>query len=860
LKAIPCVVLTCLLAAAGGACLAADAAPDAAPLPLDPYSTTLPIYLLPDSAAADGDLSEWGNVPPSVRPDQIRHAGSKELIEPSDDFAPMLYCGRCKDSPDLYFLLIVKDQARWSVEGGWAEGDYSELYLDFGRAARQAANPKWYEDKNLRTPPEMGQLGLRAGTLTARARAFTAAGFKNAKWGFDYAYVPVEGGHAYEVRIDGASVLQQLKLEALPPVVGLDLGPTDQDYPIVFKSGGWENRKGHHRIFSDGMAHASPARYGMLSTEPQPVPKDAKPPALPATLPALYGEFPAEDELRKGLAELPDRKLADLVYWAGLQGAALSTDLVKEVLAARAPHAHEALLAVMLYTDQEADAVRAAVDHAYRTDVVQTPLGLVLANLLNEKLKLGYVEQLRALILHEDLTVAFTAARALAKVGSADDAAYMAASLDAILAEYDKRTGAGDKAAARERRACVSYFGAALDELLARTVPIPVPKSFSHREVKKENTAVPRHMPLDNNNVYNAVSLLRSWPDGGPKELWRVEVGGGFSAVVSAGGRSFVVATQDKKTYAICIDAAGKEAWKVEVGGSANNTPVADGDRLYVTTDQVKCLNAADGSVVWTAEGVKAAQYTAALIVGDVLYVGAAAPGALVALDKSTGKKLWHAAPGLHCACASPAYQEIEGIGQVIFGAGKGYNDPEVWGVNAKTGEVFWQRPFDVQWGLTSSPVAYDYRVLLCSGHGPRLSQCLQMYAEMGAIKARLAYRVDGMQTNSHNTPAIIDGYVYGFGQSGLQCSKLEDGSVVWNQRWEENRHLVAADGLLFISTGKGELVMAEATPEGYKELGRVSTGLDLGGSTQQMTISDGRIFVRGKKKVACYDLVNPPQ
>jgi len=271
----------CLLAAVAGSFgLAGDAPAVAAAAPLDRYSTVLPCYLLPDSAAADGDLSEWAKLPPSVMPGQFKHAAGNDPFEPSDDFAPMLYCGRRKDSPDLHFLLIVKDGARWSAEGGWAEGDYSELYLDFGRAARQQADPKWHENKKLGAPPEMGQLGLRAGSLTARARAFTATGFNKAKWAFDYAYMPVEGGHAYEVRVDGASVLEQLKLEAMPPVVGIDVGPTDQDYPVVLKSGGWENRKGHHRIFADGMAHASPVKYGMLSTEAVAPPKDAKPPAV----------------------------------------------------------------------------------------------------------------------------------------------------------------------------------------------------------------------------------------------------------------------------------------------------------------------------------------------------------------------------------------------------------------------------------------------------------------------------------------------------------------------------------------------------------------------------------------------------
>jgi len=178
--------------------------------------------------------------------------------------------------------------------------------------------------------------------------------------------------------------------------------------------------------------------------------------------------------------------------------------------------------------------------------------------------------------------------------------------------------------------------------------------------------------------------------------------------------------------------------------------------------------------------------------------------------------------------------------------------------VNPKTGEVFWKRPFNGRNGLTSSPVAAGYRVYLCAGHGPNFSECLQMFVEDGKIKARLAYHKENVQWNSHNTPAVIDGCVYGFGSGNLQCTKIEDGSILWQQQWNTDRHLIAADGLLFIATNKGDLVLAEANKTGYKELGRVATGINLDGNTQQMTIANGRLYQHGDKFIVCYDVMNP--
>ena len=56
----PARILTVCMAAmlvAGGAAFAAEPTPD-------PRTTVLPIYVLSDRAAADGNLAEWAGVPP----------------------------------------------------------------------------------------------------------------------------------------------------------------------------------------------------------------------------------------------------------------------------------------------------------------------------------------------------------------------------------------------------------------------------------------------------------------------------------------------------------------------------------------------------------------------------------------------------------------------------------------------------------------------------------------------------------------------------------------------------------------------------------------------------------------------------
>ncbi len=80
---------------------------------------------------------------------------------------------------------------------------------------------------------------------------------------------------------------------------------------------------------------------------------------------------------------------------------------------------------------------------------------------------------------------------------------------------------------------------------------------------ENRNMDLERFLPNNGNSVFNAKGLLRKWPPGGPKQLWRVEIGWGKTAVVEAGGKAFTSTETDKKQWAICLDPlTGKTLWK----------------------------------------------------------------------------------------------------------------------------------------------------------------------------------------------------------------------------------------------------------------------------------------------------------
>ena len=64
--------------------------------------------------------------------------------------------------------------------------------------------------------------------------------------------------------------------------------------------------------------------------------------------------------------------------------------------------------------------------------------------------------------------------------------------------------------------------------------------------------------------------------------------------------------------------------------------------------------------------------------------------------------------------------------------------------------------------------------------------------------------------------------------------------------------NLIYADGKLFISTMRGELVIVMATPEEFKETAREVV---LGMTRQAPVIANGKLYLRDDKEVVCIDV-----
>src|SRR5262249_23568718 len=113
--------------------------------------------------------------------------------------------------------------------------------------------------------------------------------------------------------------------------------------------------------------------------------------------------------------------------------------------------------------------------------------------------------------------------------------------------------------------------------------------------------------------VSSETGLLQSWPEGGPKLLWKATgLGGGYATPSVANGRVFVMGSKEDEEFLLALDVKdGKQLWSLKVGGVGKNegpqypgaraTPTVEADALYTlgSDGDLVCADPAEGKELW---------------------------------------------------------------------------------------------------------------------------------------------------------------------------------------------------------------------------------------------------------------------
>ena len=374
--------------------------------------------------------------------------------------------------------------------------------------------------------------------------------------------------------------------------------------------------------------------------------------------------------------------------------------------------------------------------------------------------------------------------------------------------------------------------------------------------------------------ISRETGMLKTWPEKGPKVIWRAELGGGYSSVVVAGGRVFTQTKDKKEDVIVCFAAAtGERLWEYRypcdyaqyptldkrflTGPKA--TPAVDGDRVYNigNTGMLHCLDAKTGKRVWERDLLKMADRTcpeygycnSPLIVGDVLCVhpGGQKGNSIAALNKKDGSVRWQALDD-KIGWATPVQIEFNGSPQLIYFTGRG-----AVGVSPQDGKALWRYDWETAFDINAAtPIYSDGRVFISSSYG-----------KGGALLRLLPKRDPEVVWKNHemanhfSTCVLHEGHLYGFSTDRFRCVEFATGKTKWDKTGLGKGSLLLADGHLIALGENGKLVLAEARPDKYVEKAHWQP---LEGTCWSVPVlANGMLYLRNEHKIMAVDLIHAP-
>lgn len=402
-------------------------------------------------------------------------------------------------------------------------------------------------------------------------------------------------------------------------------------------------------------------------------------------------------------------------------------------------------------------------------------------------------------------------------------------------------------------------------------------------------TEWPQWRGPNRDGVSGEVGILKAWPPNGPKMLWRVPLGEGFSGISVSQGRVYTMFSKGDDEFVVCLDATdGREIWRFrsdstyyeyEGGNGPRSTPTIDGDLLFAISAQGKlyALNAASGQEVWSHNlprkfGSKMPRWgysISPLVDGELLLVeiGGIREKSIVALNKNSGDVIWSSHED-KLGYSSPIAITVKGLRQIIFLTGT-----NLVSVSPTDGTIYWKYSWQTRGRFgydvnAATPVFIPPdKVFISTGYGTGAA-VLQLRAfvspdddraatdqiktNRGAVRIEEIWQSPIME-NKLASSVLYENHLYGFDNSILKCIEANTGEEKWKSRGFGMGTVIIADGHLILLSGQGKLGLAEATPAGYRE--KASAKVLSGRCWTVPALANGKLYVRNLEEIVCLDM-----
>ena len=342
--------------------------------------------------------------------------------------------------------------------------------------------------------------------------------------------------------------------------------------------------------------------------------------------------------------------------------------------------------------------------------------------------------------------------------------------------------------------------------------------------------------------IYPDTKLLKEWPEEGPREIWTIEnLGRGYGSPQFTEDRFYITGEVDSMALLYCFNLDGEKIWESSLGkewvssypGSRSAPTIADG-LVYTGTGMgdLYCVNAADGSLVWSRDFARDFQGVyplhghseAPVISGDRVFWTPGGPVFnVVALDRKNGELIW----------SNPCFGERSGYnpGKLVIHNGRElfvtFTAAKLLGLDSKTGELLWSHHQDVYTekeretiGIgdshANSVVYRDGSIYYAAGDG---NGGVKLNLSEDGSSISQAWRNPGFDSFFGGV-VLIDKYLYTSGTHSQYLFSLDAGTGILRDSLHIGQGaLIAADERLYYYTQRGLMYLISYTEGKLKDL-----------------------------------------
>jgi outer membrane protein assembly factor BamB len=371
------------------------------------------------------------------------------------------------------------------------------------------------------------------------------------------------------------------------------------------------------------------------------------------------------------------------------------------------------------------------------------------------------------------------------------------------------------------------------------------------------------------NGIYPETGLLKKWPADGPQVLWHFTgLGEGHSSPAFANNMIYLSGMARKTGNIYALDMNGKLQWKApyseefhESYPGSRSTPVIAGDLLYIYSGKgvLTAMDSKNGKVRWQKDVIKDFDgtnikwgVTETVVVDDELVF--VTPGGkknnIIALNRQNGNLVWSSpGKGTSSAYCTPLLVQLPSRKLLVT-----MTSGHIIGLDAKDGRILWSHPHSNRHEVhANTPIFHNGELFCFSGYGQGGVKLTLSDDGSTVKKAWFNSQLDGRMGGI----VLLDGYLYGSGDNNRQwrCVDWKTGEEKYASTEMGKGVVIAADGMLYCYSERGELGLVKATPDGFNLTGKTNVELGSGQHWSHPVIQDGKLYLRHGDALIVYKI-----